>query len=58
MSIDKKKIATAMRKFAETLREEAEQRQKEYTEKCAQILVAARGLGTLQQLLKGVTREL
>lgn len=42
-----------MRKIAADLRKEAAQQEHVHTEKCAQILVAARGLGVLQQLLKG-----
>ncbi len=56
MNDTNKKIATMMRKIAAELRDEAEQYAVRHTEKCATILVAARGLGTLQQLIKGAPR--
>ena len=51
MSTDNIKLAAAMRKTAEALRKEAAEHQKAHLEKCAQILVAARGLEALQQLI-------
>ncbi len=55
MKANRMQIAASMRKLAVALRDEAKQCQQAHHEKCAKILVAARGLGTLQQLLKGVS---
>jgi len=49
-------IATLMRKLAAELRKESEVQERKHAEKCATILVAARGLSTLQQLIGGGSR--
>ena len=49
-------IATLMRKLAAELRKESEIQERKHAEKCATILVAARGLSTLQQLIGGGSR--
>jgi len=50
---DPKQMAEGLRKLANDLRACAEQVDVERLKKSAQVLVAARGLVTLEQMLKG-----
>ena len=54
MTVSKQQLAASMRKIATALREEVDQHRQAHVEKCAQVLLAARGLSTLRQLMKGV----
>ena len=57
MTSERVKIATALRQTAAALRKEAEKYEERKIEKCAQVLLAARGLGALQQIIKGASHE-
>lgn len=54
MSSDKLQLADLMRKTAKKLRDESRKMEKKHTVKCAQSLIAVRGLAQLQKILQGV----
>jgi len=54
--MDSKATAQRLRKIAKTLRDKDSETSKKRTTKCAQVLVAAHGLGRLKELLTGETR--
>jgi hypothetical protein len=51
--MDSKATAGKLRKIAKMIREKHENKDKERTTKCAQVLVAAQGLNKLAQVLRG-----
>jgi len=54
MTTDKLQLADLMRKTAKKLRAESKKMKKVHTVKCAQALIAVRGLAQLQDILRGV----
>jgi|GEM_PF-6202675 len=51
---DRQKLAQQLRKTAAEYREQAKIAEREEAEKCAQVLVAARGLSKFKEILEGV----
>ena len=57
MTTEKMKIAAALRQTAAALRKEAAAHEEQKLVKCAQVLLAARGLNALQQIIKGASND-
>ncbi len=55
MTPDNMKIAAALRQTAVALRKEAQVHEEAKLLKCAQVLLAARGLNALQQIIEGAS---
>jgi hypothetical protein len=55
MKNDRLKIAALLRQTAAALRKQAEVHEGAKLQKCAQVLIAARGLYALQQRIQGAT---
>ncbi len=55
MTPDNMKIVASLRQTATALRKEAQAHEEAKLLKCAQVLLAARGLNALQQIIEGAS---
>jgi hypothetical protein len=56
MTTDNQKLAAQLREVAARFRKEAAALEAEAVVKCAQVLIAARGLDSLKRILRGAER--